>query len=181
MKASTKVGQPSPRCRGASSSITSMCAAILLPPHTLLIRKEESTYMWLNPDTLWDWKNNRTYVPDPTRDAGGRPRPVDRAEGAPLLNCGGSNGNSGNSGAGRAEPAAPGGPANPVRTAAQAFRLAVRRVCGGSRPGGDGVPSRECQSAEARRIFASRACPPRGRALPYPPGELRRRAGKGLA
>jgi hypothetical protein len=58
--------------------------------------KEESTFMWLNHDTLWDEQTKRTYVLDPTRDRLGRPR-CDRSGdgGTPLPISGGSNGNSG--------------------------------------------------------------------------------------
>jgi len=34
--------------------------------------EEESPFMWLDADTLWDWQNKRTYVLDPTRNAFGR-------------------------------------------------------------------------------------------------------------
>ena len=86
MKASAKVGQTIAQMQG--SKFEHNINVRRDPPATAHSshpeeEEEESTYMWLNPDTLWDWKNKRTYVLDPTRDAGGRPRPVDRAEGTP--------------------------------------------------------------------------------------------------
>jgi len=63
--------------------------------------EEESTFMWLNKDTLWDGQSKRTYVLDPTRDRLGRPKRDGAGDGGtPLPISGGSNGNSGNSDAG---------------------------------------------------------------------------------
>jgi hypothetical protein len=114
MKASAKVGQTIAQMQGSrvehNINVRRQDAARPVSSSEEEQEKEESSLMWLSPETLWDWRNKRTYVLDPTRDAGGRPRPVGRAEGTPLLNSGGSNGNSGNSGEREAEAAAPGGP-----------------------------------------------------------------------
>ena len=118
MKASAKVGQTIAQLQGSKFE------------HNINVRRDppiskdsssedeeededeegSATLMWLNPDTLWDWRKKRTYVLDPTRDSGGFPRGAARSEGDPLPNPGGSNGNSGNSGAGEVEAATPSGP-----------------------------------------------------------------------
>jgi hypothetical protein len=73
--------------------------------------EEESTFMWLNEDTLWDWQSKRTYVLDPTRDRLGRPRRDGSGDGdTPLPISRGSNGNSGNSDAALANSPGEGGP-----------------------------------------------------------------------
>ncbi|HSC19584.1 MAG TPA: hypothetical protein VLC74_11780 [Rhizomicrobium sp.] len=112
MKASAKVGQTIARMQGSkfehNINVRRDPAAATAPSSAE--EREESPFMWLDADTLWDWQNRRTYVLDPTRNAFGRPRRTQSAEGTPLLNSGGSNGNSGNSGEGQAEPATPGGP-----------------------------------------------------------------------
>ncbi len=58
---------------------------------------EEDTSIWLNDETLWDWKNKRTYVLDRSRGPDGRPAHGISENGTPLPISGGSNGNFGNS------------------------------------------------------------------------------------
>lgn len=112
MKASAKVGQTIAQMQG--SKFEHNINVRRDPSHgrqsSAIEEEEESNLIWLNADTLWDWRNKRTFVLDPTRDAGGHPRPAERAEGTPLPISGGSNGNFGNSGEGQASAAAPGGP-----------------------------------------------------------------------
>jgi len=64
---------------------------------------EEATLITLNPDTLWDWRNKRTYVLDPSRGPDGSPREPLPDRGNPLPIFGGSNGNFQESGTGPAQ------------------------------------------------------------------------------
>ena len=98
LKASAKVGHTIAELRGSKfeHNINVRRQDVGNSPSSDADEEEESTWMWLGSDTLFDWRNKRTYVLDKSRDPNGRPAPETSGTGGPPLPIsGGSNGNFG--------------------------------------------------------------------------------------
>ena len=105
LKASAKVGHTIAEMRGSKfeHNINVRHQDTRTSQYSDADEGEEATLITLNPDTLWDWRNKRTYVLDPSRGPNGSPRGSLPDRGDPLPISGGSNGNFQNSGTGPAQ------------------------------------------------------------------------------